>query len=128
MFVYELNLCWFESCCNHLNLRDCFEQEILWGWLNYWLKIHPKQVAWHVAWYVAWYVAWHVAWYVAWYVAWLKHTVNALFTRLAKWLSVRLKAKWLWVRVCLLSLDIRCFVPFIPITRKLGPNKSEQIG
>ena len=32
VFVYELNGCWFVSCCSHLNFRygTCFEQEVPW--------------------------------------------------------------------------------------------------
>ena len=37
---------------------------------------------------------------------------DAVLTSLAKWLSVRLRIKWLWVRVPLQSHNVICFVNF----------------
>ena len=83
VFIYKLSDCGFESRSYHLNLRyrGCFEQGVPWHSRNYRVWIHSETRVWH------------------------DNNVQANATQLnhlaslAKWLSVRLRTKWLWVRI-----------------------------
>ena len=48
VFVYELSVCGFESCCSHLNFKfpACFEQGIPWQSDNYRVWIHSEMCMW----------------------------------------------------------------------------------
>ena len=88
MLLYELSGCRFESCCSHLNVRfsDCFEQAVAWLSGNYRVSIRSKTRTWHNK-----------------NIQWRAPNTLLLTTQLyhlaslTKWLSVRLRTKWLWV-------------------------------
>ena len=88
MFVYKLSDCRFESRCSHLNFRygACFKQGVLWHLGNYKVRIHSETRTWHDK---------NIQSNAPYrYV--LTTQLNHLAS-LAKWLSVRLRTKWLWV-------------------------------
>ena len=93
VFVYELSGCGFESSCNHLNFRfrACFEQGVPWHSGNYRVWIHSETRTWHDKNHSN-----------APYRLVLTKQFNHLAS-LAKWLSVRLWTRWLWVRIQLQS-------------------------
>ena len=99
VFVYELNGCGFQSSCSQLNFRfcTCFEQGVPWHLGNYTVWIHSETHTWHDK----------VIQSNAPYRSVLTTQLNHLAS-LAKWLSVRLRTKWLWVQIPLQSL-IRLF-------------------
>ena len=90
VFVYELSGCGFESSCSHLNFRfcACFEQGVPWRSGNYRVWIHSETCTWHDKNIQSNAPCRQV----------LTTQLNHLAS-LAKWLSVRLWTKWLWVRV-----------------------------
>ena len=94
VFVYELSGCGFESSCSHLyfRFRACFEQGVPWHSDNYRVWIHSETRTWHDKNIQS----------NAPYREVLTTQLNHLAS-LAKWLSVRLWTKWLWVRVQLQS-------------------------
>ena len=98
VFVYELSGCWFESRCNHLIFRygASFEQGIPWHSGNCRVWIHSQTRMWHDQ------NIQSNGPYIRVLTTQLKHLVS-----LAKWLSVRLRSKWLWVRVPLQSLNLQ---------------------
>ena len=98
VFVYELSGCGFESRCNHLILRcgACFEQGVPWHSGNCRVWINSQTRTWHDK------NIQSNAPYREVLTAQLNHLDN-----LAKWLSVRLRTKWLWVRVPLQSLNLQ---------------------
>ena len=96
-----MSVCGFESSCSNLNFRfrACFEQGVSWHLGNYRVWIHSETRTWH-----------HKniqsnAPHRQVLTAQLSHLAS-----LAKWLIVRLWAKWSWVRVQLQSrkLQILC--------------------
>ena len=95
-FVYELSDRGFEYRCCHLNFRysACFEQGVLWhsGYYRVWIQSEMR--AWHYK---------NIQSNTPYRQVLTTH-VNYLVS-LAKWLSVRLRTKWLWVRMPLLSLQ-----------------------
>ena len=96
LLVYKLSGCGFESRCSHLNFRfrACFEQKVPWHSGNYRVWIHSEIRTWYK----------HIQsnapyrWVLATQLNHLKKLAS-----LAKWLSVCLRTKWLWVRVQLQS-------------------------
>ena len=98
VFVYELSGCGFESSCSHLNFRfrACFEQGVPWHSGNYRVWIHSETRTWHDK---------NIQSNAPYrYV--LTTQLNHLAS-LAKWLSVRLWTRWLWVRIQLQSLKLQ---------------------
>ena len=94
MFIYELSSSGFQSSCSHWTFRlwAYFGQVVPWHLGNYRVWIHSETSTWQE----------HT----------FKRTVqvspqNTAETMLAKWLSVRLRAKWFWVRVQLQSLNVQ---------------------
>ena len=98
VFVYELSGCGFESCCNHLIFRysACFEQGVPWHSGNCRVWIHSQTRTWHYK------NIQSNAPYRYVLTTQLDHLAS-----LAKWLSVRLRTKWLRVRVPLQSLNLQ---------------------
>ena len=98
VFVYELSRCGFDSRCSHLMFRygECFEQGVPWHSGNCRAWIHSQTRTWHDKNIQS----------NAPYRKVLRATLNHLAS-LAKWLSVRLRTKWLWVRVRLHSLNLQ---------------------
>ena len=98
VFVYELSGCGFKSSCNHLNFRfcACFKQGVPRHsgnhrvWIHYEMHMcHDKNIQSNT---------------LHRYV--LTTQLNYLAC-LAKWLSVCLWTKWLWIRVQLQSLKFQ---------------------
>ena len=98
VFIYELSGYGFESSCSHLKFRfcACFEQGVPWHSGNYRVWIHSETRTWHDK-----NIQSNVL-YRQVHTTQLNHLVSV-----AKWLSVRLWTKWLWVRVQLQSLKIQ---------------------
>ena len=98
VFVYELNGCGFESRCSHLNfrIRACFEQGVPWHSRNYRVWIHSETRTWHDK---------NIQSNGPY--RWVLTTQLNHLASLAKWLSVRLRIKWLWVRIPLQSLKLQ---------------------
>ena len=98
VFVYELSACWFESRCIHLIFRygACFQQGVSWYSGNCRVWIHSQTRTWHDK------KIQSNAPY-----RWVLTTQLNHLTSLAKWLSVRLRTKCLWVRVPLQSLNLQ---------------------
>ena len=97
VLVYELSGCGFESRCSHLIFRygACFEQGVPLHSGNCRVWIHSQTRTW---------IDKNIqsnAPYRQVLTAQLNHLAS-----LAKWLSVRLRIKWLWVRVPLQSLNL----------------------
>ena len=88
VFIYELSCCRFKSCCSHLNFRycACFEQGVPWHSGKYGVWIHCEMRTWHDK------NIQSNALYRYVLTTQLNHLVS-----LAKWLSVQLWTKWLWV-------------------------------
>ena len=98
VFVYELSGCGFESRCSHLiSIHGaCFEQRVPWHSGNGRVWIHSQTRTWHDK------KIQSNAPYRYVLTAQLNHLAC-----LAKWLSVRLRSKWLLVRVPLQSLNLQ---------------------
>ena len=98
MFVDEVSGCGFESRCSHLMFRygACFEQGVPWHSGNCRVWIHSQTGTWHDK------NTQSNAPYRKVLTAKLNH-----LTSLGEWLSVRLRTKWLWVRVPLHSLNVQ---------------------
>ena len=98
VFIYKLSGCGFESSCSHLNFRccACFKQGVPWHSDNFRVWIHSDMHMWHDKNIQSNATYWYV----------LKTQLNH-FTSLAKWLSVHLWTKWLWVRVQLQTLELQ---------------------
>ena len=98
VFVYELGACGFESSCSHLIFRygASFEQGVAWHSGNCTVWIHSQTRTWHDK------NIHSNAPYRSVLTAQLNHLAS-----LAKWLSVRLRTKWVWVRVPLQSLNLQ---------------------
>ena len=98
VFVYELGGCGLVSCCSRLKFRyrDCFEQEVLWDSGHYRMWIHSEMRTGHDK------NKQSNLLYI-----WAITTQVNLLVSLAKWLSVLLPTKWLWVRVSLQSLKVQ---------------------
>ena len=98
VFVYELSGCVIVSCCNLLNFRycACFEQGVSWHSGIYRVWIHSQTRAW---------LDRNIQSNAS-YRKVLTTQLNHLAS-LTKWLSVRLRAKWLWVRVLLESFKLQ---------------------
>ena len=96
MFIYELKGCGFEFSCSHLNFRFrvCFEQRVSWHSGNYKVWIHSETRTWHDR------NIQSNAPYKYVLTTQLNHLVS-----FAKWLSVPLWTKWVWVRVQLQSFS-----------------------
>ena len=96
LFVYELSGCGFESRCSHLMFRygACFEQGVPWHSGNCRVWIHSQTRRWHEK---------NIQSNAPY--RWVLTTQLNHLASLAKWLSVRLRMKWLWVRVPLQSLN-----------------------
>ena len=97
VFVYELSGCGFESRCIHLIFRygACFEQGVPWHSGNCRGWIHSQTRTWHDK------NIQSNAPYRSVLTAQLNHLAS-----LANRLSVRLRTKWLWVRIPLQSLNL----------------------
>ena len=98
VFVYELSGCWFEVLWRHLNLRycACFEYGVPWNPSKYRVWIHSLMCTWYDK------NIQSNSQYRSIFTTQLNH-----LTSLAKWLSVRLQTKWLWVRFPLQSLKLK---------------------
>ena len=98
VFVYEVSDCGFESRCSHLIFwyGTWFEQAVPWHSGNCRVWIHSQTRTWHDK------NTQSNAPYREVLTAQLNHLAN-----LPKWLSVRLRTKWLWVRVPLQSLNLQ---------------------
>ena len=98
MFGHELSGCGFESSSSHLNFRfsTCFEQKVPWHSDNYRVRIHSETRNWHDK------NIQSNAPYEYVFTTQLSYLVS-----LAKWLSVRLRIKWWWIRVQLESLKLQ---------------------
>ena len=98
VFVYELSDCEFESSCSHLNLRfcACFKQDVPWHSGNYRVWIHSEMRTWYDK---------NIQSNSP-YREVLTTQLNDMATW-ANWLSVRLRTKWLLVRVQLQSLKLQ---------------------
>ena len=98
VFIYELRGCGFESSCSHLNfrLRVCFKQEA------------PRYSGKHRVWIDSKLLTWHdenIQWNAP-YKEVLTTQPNDLAS-FAKWFNVRLRTKWLWVRIPLQSFKLQ---------------------
>ena len=100
VFVYQLSGCGFASSCSHLKLRfrACLEQGVPWHSGNYRVWIHSETRTWH-----------DKNQSNAPYRLVLTKQFNHLASR-AKWLSVRLWTRWLWVRVQLQSIKQKGYI------------------
>ena len=98
VFFYEVSGCWVESRCSHLIFRyvTCFEQLDPWHSGNCRVWIHSQTRTWHDK------NIQSNAPYRKVLTAQLNHLASW-----AKWLSVRLRTKWLWVRVPLQSFNLQ---------------------
>ena len=98
VFIDVLSGCGFQSSCSHLNFRfrDCFEEGVPRHSGNYRIWIHSESRTWHDKNIES----------NAPYRKGLRTQLNHLAS-LAKWLSVLLWTKWLWVRVQLQSLKFQ---------------------
>ena len=98
VFVYELSGCGFESRCSHLIFRygACLEQGVHWHSGNCRVWIHSQTRTWHDK-----------------NIQSNASCIQVLTTQfnhlesLAKWLDVRLRTKWLWIRIPLQSLNLQ---------------------
>ena len=104
VFVFDLSDCGFESHWSHFNFRyrSCFEYkdfldiQIYSDTFNYRVLIHSKMRMWNDKSIQS--------------NAPYRQAVTTQFNNLAspaKWLSVRLRSKWLWVRIPLKSLKLQ---------------------
>ena len=82
VFVYKLSGCGIEAVCSHLVFRycSCFEQGAPSHSSNYRVWVHSERSTWH-----------HKSMQIS------THNKAKLLPSLAKWLSVCLQTKWLWV-------------------------------
>ena len=101
MFVYELCGCGLKTRCSDLNFEypPCFEQGTSWLSNKYRVWIHSEMRTWHN----------NNIQSNAPYICVLATQVNHLVS-LAKWLSVLLQTKWLWVPVFFQSLKDRVWI------------------
>ena len=110
VFVYEQGGCGFEFSCSHLNFRffTCLKQGVSRHSGNYRVWIHSETITWNnknMIMHRIYKYSRHSS--VSWPV-WLnglvfvyRSVLTAQLSHLAKWLSVCLRTKWLWVRVLL---------------------------
>ena len=97
VFLCELTGSGFKCSWSHLNFtwRACFAKGVPWHWSNYRVDIFSEMHAWHDKNIQS----------IAPYRQVLK-TQLTHFNRFSKWLSVRLRSKWFWVRFQLKSLKL----------------------
>ena len=98
VFVFEISGCGFKSRCRNLNFEccTCFKQRVPWHPGNYRLWIQSETHTWHD----------NNIQSNAPYRYVLTKQLNHLAS-LAKWFSVRFRAKWLWIQFPLLSLKFQ---------------------
>ena len=98
VFAYELSGCSFESPCSDLIFRygACFEQGVPWHSGNCRVWIHFGNRTWHDK------NIQSNSPYRKVLTTQLNHLASS-----AKWLSVRLRTRWLWFRVPLQSLNLQ---------------------
>ena len=112
-YAYELSSSGLEFRCRQLNFRFrvCFKQGVSWHSINdgVWIHSETRNFPWHSINDRVWIHSETRTWIdkkmqpKAPYREVLATQLNYLAC-LAKWLSVRLRTKWLWVRVSLQSL------------------------